>query len=128
MRVRAVIVGTVTGLAVICSCSSSPPAQPSARALIVRLPGCAHPVNQGRLTEAYAKQEYSCIARGAIIHLATFSSRRHQRAWIGLHGPDGAGCCAEGTDWAATVTSIRPPRPILESIAHRLGGTLVVGS
>jgi hypothetical protein len=125
MRARAVIMGAVTVLAVICGCSSSPPAQPSARALIVQLPGCAHPVNQGRLTEAYASQEYSCIAHGAVINLATFSSRRHQRAWISLNGPGAAGCCAEGTDWAATVRSIRPPRPILKSIAHRLGGTLI---
>ncbi len=111
-------------LAVTVGCSSTP-SRPSARALIGKIPGCAHPVNQGRLKDAYARQEYSCISRGAIIHLATFSSHRNQAAWIGLQGTVGTSWCAEGPGWAAAVTSIRPARPIVSSIAHRLGGTVV---
>jgi hypothetical protein len=125
MRAQSALVGVATVLAVIAGCSSTAPPPPSARALIGQIPGCAHPVNQGRLKEADARQEYSCISRGAIIHLATFSSRRNQAAWISLQGTAGTGCCAEGPAWAAAVTSIRPARSIVSSIAHRLGGTVV---
>jgi hypothetical protein len=75
--------GAAMVLAVIAGCSSPPPSRPSARSLIVRIPGRAHPVNHGRLRAAYARQEYSCIAHGAIINLATFSSRRHQHPLAG---------------------------------------------
>jgi hypothetical protein len=83
MRSRAVTMGAAMVLAVIAGCSSPPPSRPSARSLIVRIPGRAHPVNHGRLRAAYARQEYSCIAHGAIINLATFSSRRHQHPLAG---------------------------------------------
>ncbi len=91
----------------------------------MQIPGCAHPVNQRPLAASDAAQEYSCLANGAIIKLATFSSAGRRRAWISLQGPGNSGCCAEGPDWAATVTSIRPEHPILTSIARRLGGKVV---
>jgi hypothetical protein len=124
MRARTAPIAALMTLAVVAGCSSAP-ARPSARALIVKIPGCAHPVNQGPPEPADAKQEYSCVARGAIIKLATFSSGRSQRAWISLQGPGNSGCCAEGPDWAATITSIRPEHPIIQSIARRLGGKVV---
>jgi hypothetical protein len=127
MRARAGLIAAPAVLAVVAGCSSSPP--PSARALIVQIPGCAH--TSVNTPSPGAKQDYSCILPGAnSVNVVTFSSVRRQRAWLRLEEEQrNPGCCAEGPDWLAVVSSSGPPSPppgpILKSIARRLGGKVV---
>jgi hypothetical protein len=122
--VRKTAAGAIACVILLAGCGSSAPAQPSARSLALKVPGCSHP--QAAAPSVYAREEVTCTTPYASVDVATFSTQGDEQSWLVSLGRQGGSECIQGSRWAAGVMADRiPTNPASVKVARALGGRLV---
>lgn len=104
--------------------ASRPPAPPTARALLAKIPACHGFVAQ--TPSVLAVSDGSCPITGSAlgsIEVVTFATMGSEQRWIARQGGY-YGCCVEGRLWAADSDAGTGQFP---AIIRALGGRAVTG-
>lgn len=120
MRKLVALIAALIAAVLFAACSSGPP---SPRDLLLKVPGCTHPYNDG--VDVPAQAELRCDTPYASVWVATFGSSSDETAWL---TGQGAGCeCLRGDLWAASVsaTSSTDFQGDLDRVRQALGGQQV---
>jgi uncharacterized membrane protein len=120
-------IALATSTALLAGCGSSPASPSSARALILKVPGCSKPYAPSGGVAVQAQNELECRATHATVDLATFTSSGQETAWITAQN---AGTCEtiQGHGWAAMLyPSVTDYCGLAAKVVKAVGGRVVSG-
>jgi hypothetical protein len=125
----------IMGMLALTACgsgSSGSSTTPSAMALAKKVPGTSG--CQTQIPSVNVVQDVICqLSDGSALKIATFAGQADETQWIQNGGsgsppdPSYAGCCIEGTLWAATVSSPDFVVTGASKVTPAIGGKVVQG-